>query len=85
MENLGAMADSWYTGFRKITDRDVLDLYCIYKWLPEARVCECVCACVCVWGGGGGGRRSFFSLRVVSKERRKANIFFPLHLQMSSK
>ena len=29
MENLGAMADSRYTGFREITDRDVLDLYCI--------------------------------------------------------
>ena len=29
MENLGAMADSRYTGFRKITDRDVLELHCI--------------------------------------------------------
>ena len=26
MENLGAMADSQYIGFREITDRDVLDL-----------------------------------------------------------
>ena len=29
MENLGAMADSRYTGFREITDRDVLELHCI--------------------------------------------------------
>ena len=29
MENLGAMADSGYTGFREITDRDVLELHCI--------------------------------------------------------
>ena len=29
MENLGAMADSRYSGFHEITDRDVLDLYCI--------------------------------------------------------
>ena len=28
MENLGAMADLRYTGFREITDHDVLDLYC---------------------------------------------------------
>ena len=31
MENLGAMAYSRYTGFREITDRDVLELHCI-KW-----------------------------------------------------
>ena len=29
MENLGAMAYSRYTGFREITDRDVLELHCI--------------------------------------------------------
>ena len=29
MENLGAMADSRYTGFREITDRDLLELHCI--------------------------------------------------------
>ena len=29
MENLGAMADSRYTGFREITNGDVLDLQCI--------------------------------------------------------
>ena len=29
MENLGAMAYSQYTGFREITDRDVLELHCI--------------------------------------------------------
>ena len=29
MENLGAKADSRYTGFREITDRNVLDLQCI--------------------------------------------------------
>ena len=28
MENLGAMADSRYTGFREITDCNILDLYC---------------------------------------------------------
>ena len=30
MENFGAMADSRYTGFCEITDRDVLDLHCTY-------------------------------------------------------
>ena len=30
MEDLGAMADSWYTGFRKITDRN----YWSYTVLP---------------------------------------------------
>ena len=34
MENLGAMAYSRYTGFREITDRDVLELHCILKILP---------------------------------------------------
>ena len=29
MENLGAMAYLRYTGFRKITERDVLELHCI--------------------------------------------------------
>ena len=29
MENLGAMAYSRYTGFREITDRDVLELHCM--------------------------------------------------------
>ena len=29
MEYLGTMAYSRYTGFRKITDRDVLELHCI--------------------------------------------------------
>ena len=29
MENLGAMAYSRYTGFREITERDVLELHCI--------------------------------------------------------
>ena len=29
LENLGAMAYSRYTGFREITDRDVLELHCI--------------------------------------------------------
>ena len=31
MENLRAMAYSRYTGFREITDRDVLELHCINK------------------------------------------------------
>ena len=31
MENLGAMAYSRYTGFREITDRDVLELHCSYN------------------------------------------------------
>ena len=30
MENLGAIADSRYTGFREITDWDVLELH--YSW-----------------------------------------------------
>ena len=29
LENLGAMAYLRYTGFREITDRDVLELHCI--------------------------------------------------------
>ena len=29
MENLGAMADSRYTGFHEIMDRDVLEQHCI--------------------------------------------------------
>ena len=35
MENLGAMAYSRYTGFREITDRDVLELYCIHNGQPS--------------------------------------------------
>ena len=35
LENLGAMAYSRYTGFREITDRDVLELHCIPKMLDE--------------------------------------------------
>ena len=31
MENLGAMAYSRYTGFREITDHDVLELHCNHK------------------------------------------------------
>ena len=31
MENLGAMAYSRYTGFREITDRDVLELHCTHN------------------------------------------------------
>ena len=30
MVNLGSMDDSRYTGYREITDRDVLDLQCIF-------------------------------------------------------
>ena len=30
MENLGAMVYSRYTGFREITDRDVLELHCTH-------------------------------------------------------
>ena len=37
MENLGAMADSWCTGFRKITDHIVLDLHCIAQYSNEYR------------------------------------------------
>ena len=33
MENLGAMAYSRYTGFREITDRDVLELHC--SWMIQ--------------------------------------------------
>ena len=32
MENLGAVAYSQYTGFREITDCDVLELHCISAW-----------------------------------------------------
>ena len=32
MENLGAMADPRYTGFREITDRDLLEPHCISIW-----------------------------------------------------
>ena len=35
MEYLGAMAYSRYTGFREITDRDVLELHCINWDLQE--------------------------------------------------
>ena len=28
MENLGAMADSRYTGFHEIMERDLLELHC---------------------------------------------------------
>ena len=31
MENLGAMAYLRYIGFREITDRNVLELHCIYN------------------------------------------------------
>ena len=31
MENLGAMTDSRYTGFREITDRDILELHCTHS------------------------------------------------------
>ena len=31
LENLGAMAYSRYTGFREITDRDVLELHCTQR------------------------------------------------------
>ena len=31
LENLGAMAYSRYTGFREITDRDVLELHCTHN------------------------------------------------------
>ena len=31
MVNLGSTDDSRYTGYREITDRDVLDLQCILK------------------------------------------------------
>ena len=40
MENLGAMAYSRYTGFREITDHDVLELHCIVHILsPETDNC----------------------------------------------
>ena len=31
MVNLGSTDDSRYTGYREITDRDVLDLQCIHE------------------------------------------------------
>ena len=36
MVNLGSTDDSRYTGYREITDRDVLDLQCIRdKWSQD--------------------------------------------------
>ena len=32
LENLGTMAYPRYTGFREITDRDVLELHCNYNY-----------------------------------------------------
>ena len=43
MENLGAMAYSRYTGFREITDRDVLELHCIKKTAEKEKDCEKWC------------------------------------------
>ena len=41
MENLGAMAYSRYTGFREITDRDVLELHCrSSSRIKSSFVCE---------------------------------------------
>ena len=39
LENLGAMAYPRYTGFREITDRDVLELHCIFIVPPYSKVC----------------------------------------------
>ena len=36
MVNLGSTDDSRYTGYREITDRDVLDLQCIFMKLAPA-------------------------------------------------
>ena len=41
MVNLGSTDDSWYTGFRVITDRDVLDLQCINKQDNVACLMDC--------------------------------------------
>ena len=43
MEDLGAMAYSRYTGFREITDRDVLELHC-----TEVPLYIVVCMCNCL-------------------------------------
>ena len=44
MENLGAMAYSRYTGFREITDRDVLELHCtvnnVLVWFKHSLLCN---------------------------------------------
>ena len=40
MVNLGSTDDSRYTGYREITDRDVLDLQCIgHKWRSYKPMC----------------------------------------------
>ena len=58
MENLGAMAYSPYTGFREITDRDVLELHCIkiscqpFQKKPMKQQMVCVCGGACREGGG---------------------------------
>ena len=36
LENVGAMAYSRYTGFREITDRDVLELHCTMAGLKTS-------------------------------------------------
>ena len=38
MENLGAMAYSRYTGFREITDRDVMELHCSWNLTKLAQI-----------------------------------------------
>ena len=43
MENLGAMADSRYTGFCEITDRDVLELLCIKERVTVLVLCMSCC------------------------------------------
>ena len=42
MENLGAMAYSRYTGFREITDRDVLELHCVNSLKPIKIIAEAI-------------------------------------------
>ena len=42
LENLGAMAYPRYTGFREITDRDVLELHCILFISDWQELTECL-------------------------------------------
>ena len=44
MENLGAMADSRYTGFREIRDHDILELHCNPK---SMELLDCALIGVC--------------------------------------
>ena len=57
MVNLGSTDDSRYTGYREITDRDVLDLQCI-EW---DLLCDPRNTLGVGLGGGAGSKIKFFT------------------------